>query len=244
MSAKSATLYIECLSALFRWLVQEELASRNPAIGLKGPPVPKSTRKPFTVAEANALFCSEPFNGVIERDWLFWLPRVAIFTGMRLGEIAGLKANDLVLREGHHFFEVRDNEFRKLKNAQSARIIPVHQQLLSIGLLDHVRSVAADGLLFPGQPSGGESGNNATQKKIGRLIRTVHPDPSLVFHSFRHTFKDAMLEAGLPGKVAEAIGGWRDGGGSSMDGYGRGYRERTLAEWMAKIEYVGLLLAS
>lgn len=240
MSAKSATLYIECLSALFRWMVQEELAPRNPAQGLKGPPVPKSTRRPFTVAEANSLFRASPFDGSQGLDWLFWFPRVAIFTGMRLGEIAGLKATDLVTRDDILCFSVQDNEHRKLKTPQSARIIPVHSQLREIGLVEHANSLPSDGLLFPGQPSDGGRGSNATQKKIGRLIRTACPDRSLVFHSFRHTFKDAMLEAGLPRNVAEAIGGWRDGGGSSMDGYGRGYRERTLSEWIEKIEYDGL----
>jgi len=243
MSTKSAMLYVDALNSLFRWLTNEELAPRNPAAGLKGPMVSGETnRRPFTVAELNKLFRASDFNGtgVDGRDWLFWLPRVALFTGARFAELMALRATDVIEVDGVTVFSIAPNADRKLKNKGSKRLVPVHPSLVELGLLEHARKVAQNGLLFP-DAAGPKDMINARNKEIGRKLRAVLPDPSLVFHSFRHTFKDAGARARISRELLALIGGWEvEGGRTAMDGYGRDPLIKVLSEEIGRINFEGL----
>lgn len=60
------------------------------------------------------------------------------------------------------------------------------------------------------------------------------------FHSFRHSYRDALREARIEHDVGLALG-WldlnqREGGAETAALYGRGYRLATLAEAMKRIE--------
>ena len=75
---------------------------------------------------------------------------------------------------------------------------------------------------------------------VGSLRRGAQGiiDRRKVFHSFRHTVKDAFREAEVPKEVYDAIQGHtvRDESGK----YGRGYSLRRLADAMEKLAYPGL----
>ena len=70
----------------------------------------------------------------------FWLPLLALFTGSRLSELAGLKVSDVTHEEligADCVYIVPDVKAgRRLKNKHSARAVPIHQQLIAIGFLD------------------------------------------------------------------------------------------------------------
>jgi integrase len=245
MSPKSVTLYMHAANALFRWLVTEELAPKNPAAGLKGPALPDETeRRPFTVPEMNRLFSAPAFNGKGPkgRGWLYWLPRLALFTGARFAELLALRRADLMEVDGVKVFSIAPNEDRKLKNKGSKRLVPVHPELIKLGLLDHANEVAAGGLLFP-DAAGPKHMMVARNKEIGRKLRAVLPDEDVVFHSFRHTFKDAGTRARIPRELLAAIGGWEvEGGKVAMDGYGRDPLVGILREEVAKIGFEGFIV--
>ncbi|MFT2212355.1 tyrosine-type recombinase/integrase [Rhizobium giardinii] len=63
-------------------------------------------------------------------------------------------------------------------------------------------------------------------------------DKGLTFHSTRHTFRDALREAGVPHDAMQALGGWRPG--TTDERYGDGMRPQTLVKWMNEINYEGL----
>jgi integrase len=67
-------------------------------------------------------------------------------------------------------------------------------------------------------------------------------DKRKVFHSFRHSFKDACRDSGIPVDVHEAITGHAPGhvGG----GHGRGFTVERLADEMAKLRYRRLDLSN
>ena len=72
-------------------------------------------------------------------------------------------------------------------------------------------------------------------------------NPSSVFHSFRHGFKDALRAAGVNEDVNDALTG-HSGGNSVARGYGwkdmvRRFGFPTLAAAVEKVEYPGLDLA-
>ena len=63
----------------------------------------------------------------------------------------------------------------------------------------------------------------------------------LNFHSFRHTYRDAMREADIPDEKVQALGGWSSG--KTEDDYGNGFKASTLAAEVEKISYPDLDLS-
>ncbi|QXQ08250.1 site-specific integrase [Sphingosinicellaceae bacterium] len=243
MSAKSAKLYLECLSSLFRWLNVEELAPKNPALGIKGPSLPDTVnRRSFTVSELNLMFASAPFNATDTQGWLFWLPRIALFTGARFAELLGLKVADIIIVDGINALDIVPNEVRGLKNKVSRRIVPIHPALADIGFLTYVRSLPRDGLLFP-EAAGPANMVTARNKQVGLALRKLIPDRAIVFHSLRHTFKDAAMNSNISRDMVAALGGWElRGGRGAMDDYGRDRLARVLAAEVAKLKFDGVIL--
>lgn len=75
------------------------------------------------------------------------------------------------------------------------------------------------------------------QKKVLKIT-----ERGVSFHCFRHAFRDALREAGIPIDATRALGGWARSGGIE-ERYGQGTRPSTLAKWMKKVSYAGLDLS-
>lgn len=243
MAPKNVVMHVELISSLFKWLAREELADRNVAEAIGRPELPDETpRRPFTVEELNTLFSAPAFSGANGGDWFYWLPRVALFTGARFTEILGLKASDVVEHEGVPMLQIIPNEFRTLKTKASHRLVPVHPELVRLGLLKHAASVPSDGMLFP-DAAGPTNMDKVRNQQMGRAIRAVIADKEVVFHSLRHAFKDAAERADIPRERIAAIGGWEiPGGKSAMDGYGRSKHAAKLAAEIARVRFEGLII--
>lgn len=76
-------------------------------------------------------------GSLVQKDGLYWIPLIVHYTGARLEEIAGLPV-EAVMQQGNNWgFDIRPHEERRLKNLQSERLIPVHEHLIELGLIDH-----------------------------------------------------------------------------------------------------------
>ncbi|HEV2631323.1 MAG TPA: site-specific integrase [Pseudolabrys sp.] len=214
-------------------------------------------REAFTLEELNALFASPVFRdgerpapGAAEAA--YWLPLVALFTGARRAEIAGLTVADVHTVQDVHVFAFRaDRDTGKtLKTRSSARTVPVHPQLIERGWLQYVSSVSRSGgthaWLFPEIAPSAPSKLKAWTKWFHRYMRANGvPDPRKVFHSFRHTFKDALRAARTPEDLSDALTG------HSNPTVGRGYGAKhivhrygieTLKDAIERVNYKGLKL--
>jgi len=67
--------------------------------------------------------------------------------------------------------------------------------------------------------------------------------PEVVFHSFRHNFRDALREAGVPLEVSRFLCGWSNGSSGAEHLYGKGVSVRKLSEELERVKYPGLKLA-
>jgi integrase len=225
-------------------------------------PEEKPTREPWQLEELRLLFASPVFtNGARPTagrgEAAFWLPLLGLFTGARLGELAPLTAEDVSVDETTQIpmITIREDteQGRRLKTATSARVVPVHPELVRIGFLRFVEDTRTkDGktarlfpLLTPG-PKGGFG--EAWSKWFGRYIRSQRiANKASVFHSFRHGFKDALRAAGVSEDINDALTG-HSGAGTVGRRYGakqmvRRFGLPTLAAAVSKVAYPGLDLS-
>lgn len=168
---------------------------------------------------------------------------MALYTGARLEELGQLTIEDVRQEAGRIYLDINDHGEQKfLKNPGSKRRIPVHSQVLDLGFMDYVAAVRQQGHedLFPYVRSATGKRTAAFSKWINRYLRVESgiTDPCKVFHSFRHTFKDACREAGLARDVHNALTGHTTGGVD--EGYGLGFSIRVLGDAMESIKYEGL----
>ena len=143
---------------------------------------------------------------------------------------------------------------RSVKTGSSVRAVPVHSELVGIGFLEFVDRVrqreGSSARLFPKLTPGSKGGfGEAFSKWFGRHKRDLGIDnPSSVFHSFRHGFKDALRAAGVNEDVNDALTG-HSGGNAVARGYGwkdmvRRFGFPTLYAAVEKVRYPGLDLTA
>ena|GEM_PF-2963245 len=71
-----------------------------------------------------------------------WIVLIALFNGMRQGEICQLFCDDIINVNGIDCFRIRDcaERHQSVKNGQSERIIPIHPILLRLGFMSFIES--------------------------------------------------------------------------------------------------------
>ena len=208
LSKKTQANYLSYWSTFFRWCVQCEYMSSDPAAGLKvrRKVHDKTEERPaFTTDELKQIFAdiaAMPDRPHFQRklyDFRFWVPLIALYQGMRLNEICQLFLDDVCVEDGLPCLRVRPDEGReqKVKNSSSIRTIPIHSVLLKLGFLDYVISRYKDKCRKNNQlfeeltrTIGGH------QRKMQRFNVRIHKalkiDSRKTFHSFRHNF-DTVL---------------------------------------------------
>ena len=228
---------------MFGWAVREGWADANPASGLLPGSQPQLARRGFTPRELSAIF--EPLSAEPVASWLFWIPVLGLYTGARLGEICQLLREDVREEGGVLFLNIStfDSQGRRagskrLKTLASARRVPLRPEVLAAGFDVLLRS-DVDPRLFPGAPLGREGDpTHAVSRWFGRhLDRCGLTEPSLVFHSFRHGFRDLCEAAGLSGEHQRALCGWTPA--SVGERYGGARSVAVLARELAKLNFGG-----
>jgi integrase len=161
---------------------------------------------------------------------MYWLPLIGLLSGMRINEIAQLALADIGLLEDVPCFHVaddRDDEMdgrraKRVKTDAARRIVPVHDALVNLGLLDYVQNVSQDGhsVLFPELIGGRDGPGQPASKQFARYCDRVGlRDPELVFHSFRHGTVGRMRTAGIAKELRMVVVG-HSAAEDTHDGYG------------------------
>jgi integrase len=121
---------------------------------------------------------------------------------MRLEEICQLELADVRKEDGVWVFDINRANGKHVKNPSSVRTVPIHSELIRMGLIKHYLQLHAQGKtrLFPrlGQAAGGKYGTNFT-KWFGYYRKAIGLyEPKLDFHSFRHTTATLLRWADVP----------------------------------------------
>ena len=243
------------ICSFFNWAVVEGLISANPVLRLRAVHRVRADtqRAAFSADDLRLLFEKSPMykgcvsarernhaGSIIIKDARFWLPLIALFTGMRIEEIAQLRCRDIRQVDGVWVIDVNTTDGNRLKNQNSQRLIPVHSELLAIGLVDHTKKTNASGheRLWPvfrkdkhGSYSAGYSKWFGQYKNLIGLT-----DPKKTFHSFRHTFIDQLKQLDVPdGKIQELVG--HANHSITTGRYGKPYRPAALKEVIDGLEF-------
>lgn len=142
-----------------------------------------------------------------------WLMLIGIYTGARLGQICDIELS---------FFEkVGDidvlNFKIKNKNKASVRKVPIHADLIKLGLLEYVEKQKKKGRLKLIQISNKKASKFFTEFKRSCGIH----DDNKVFHSFRSTCVDCLKQCGVAFEERCQYVGHDSGGGVHNTVYAR-----------------------
>ncbi len=208
----------------------------------------ENPRRPFEEKELVALLSAGIFtSGERPRGGggaaAFWFPLISLLSGARLNEIAQLRQIDIQQEGDHWYFDIGTDGGRSVKTVSSRRRVPVHPELIRLGLLEYRtkglgKNKTPEASLWPDvQSEDPQYRSTAWSKWFNRYLRKSVglTDPGLVFHSFRHTFKRLARDAGLTEELHDALTG-HAGSGSIGRGYGDGFSLPSLAEAIQKIE--------
>ena len=243
--------YLLHIASMFNWARKEQWVVFNPFEGLAvhDPVADEDRRDPFTVQQLTTLFSTAPWD----RPWAngggragdYWVPLLCLFHGLRNGEAAGLRVEDIDEKDGVPVLHVRAYNERRLKTAGSRGFVPIHPEVRLMGFLAYIeqRRKAGEVLLFP---EGTANRRGQVGAKLGErfsaAVKTLgFEGRKLGMHSFRHNFEDRLRAAELPERTALALARRTEAGSSR--GYGDGLSARQKAEAIEKIAYPGLDLS-
>ena len=187
-----------CRSSLEK-AVEEGLITRNPSIGCKLPPKKNGEMKVLTQNEIVRLLNQAYDEGYYE---MFLLE---LTTGMRRGEILGLKWRDLNLETGELNIkrQLTTKGISVPKTKSSIRTVLLPPDMLD--LLREMKKTAKYDWIFPSPVKEGEPRNpTAITKRFRIMLERAHCKHAR-FHDLRHTFATMALENGMDVKTLSAM---------------------------------------
>ena len=201
---------LSALKAFFDYCINNKLVNMvNPAQGLliSGANNLAESYDPFVDEELQKIFAPALYLKKSNLPDLYWGPLIALYTGARAEELASLDLSQIFPVKGVWIIHILDG-----KTVNAKRRVPVHDQLLSLGFLDYVKSVKEAGYtkLFPHLQDGKNGFKKNMCRQFGEYldlpeVNIVHP--LKVFHSFRHTVITALTDAGVNDGLKRALVG-------------------------------------
>lgn len=228
----------------------------------------RQSKAPFTNEELKKIFgCfwySETPNASLKAREAkidpprFWLPLMALYSGARPEELAQLYLSDFKIIDGvkcMHITDTLDDEddktlnVKKTKNQKSNRAVPLHDELLKLGLWEYVQELKTQGKtrLFEELKASGVDQRIAAaySKWFNRhLTRDTGipketPGGKKCLYSFRHTFINYCVQHGIEDKYFEPlVGHATDGNDVTYSYYAKAIKPKTLKrEVLDKISF-------
>lgn len=237
--------YLQTYKTMFGWAKINGYLVDNPFEGLSlqtGKANKEAPRLPFSDKALASILSALLSSAATVQPHHKWGTLIALHMGARLNEVAQLDLRDITLRDGIWCVDFNANgPNKKLKNAASKRVVPVHPRLIELGLLEYmdtVRRVSTNTRLFPQlsyTPSDGYGRN------LGRWFNeTLLPTLGIkskqnTFHSLRHTVIERLIAAEVSQAHIMAIVG-HEPGTTTLKVYNRnGFPPRQLLAALGSI---------
>lgn len=217
VTAQTANKHLLVIAGLLNWATGSGYCASNFAKGLqirlpKGNP--RDARSIWTKEDLKILFAENtyPLTGPAH---MFWLPILGLLTGARIDELSQLFIEDIRTTNGVWCLHIDDTNDKRLKTSFSRRVVPLHPFLVeTLSLPEYASDLKAAGgtRLFPelflSLSECRKIASNNFSKFIRRKLKISNT--KLSFHSFRHTVKQYMLNAGVEKAIRNDLLGWQN----------------------------------
>ena len=193
---------------------------RNPFDGVRANKLGKDSvkRETLNTAELKGVIAACQASG----DDLALILLLVAFTGARLGEIIGLRLEDIRLAGRVPSIHIREYGQRTLKTSNSERILPLHPMVLPLLKLQY-KTVAKEKkkVLFPRYADGKSMPSSDTASAtLNKRLKVLITQKHITNHCFRHTLEDRMRNSDIPkDRRDEFLGHAKQDSG---DNYGEG----------------------
>ena len=245
-SKQTVRNYTTHVAALFDTLAQKGQVEGNPVAGLvKIKTREKKARRaegfgwePFDEATLRRIY--DPANLAIPRkDHVRWGALLGLYTGARVGEVAQLALRDFEMVGSIPCLRVQaEMDGQRIKSDAGQRLIPLHPDLLALGLMERVERLRAAGeeWLFPGLKLDGAAGvGNAPSKGFSYYLKTLNLKPRrtngrIGFHSLRKNVTQALQSGSVPEERRRAYMGHEPGEDTHQVTYMRAWAPHELEQ--------------
>ena len=250
LSDSSINQQLTRASQCFKWGVQNGLLQSNPAenVTIGNSSKPQEQRKEFEIEDLKAIFHSDEYiKDTFTYSYQFWVPIVALFTGMRIEEICQLHLEDINKVNNVYVFDLFNKDDRERKTQAGQRYVPIHSFLSDVLQLPmRVTHLFNNGnnKLFPDikQGTNGLYGHYPSKwfNERYKKRKCGIDDKKKVFHSFRHTVTNHLKQKGVnDNMLAELIG--HELPGETLGRYGKKYQPEVLYENVVQhVDFEGL----
>ena len=204
LSPKTVRNIHQIISSAMNLAREQKLIAANPADGCALPRLEHREMQTLPVEQLQSFLREAKDSGVFE---LYYLELV---TGLRRGELLGLKWEDVDLERGD--LRVRRQIARisgevveaPLKTKNAYRTLPLAEDTVSI-LLEQKKKVGGSPWVFP-SPTGGPISPDSVLHMLHRVLKRAGL-PRIRFHDLRHTFATLALQNGVDVKTVSGMRG-------------------------------------
>ena len=230
---------LAALRVAFKWGVNNVRVASNPSAGVAVLHRKRADERMlgFTDEEARTILqAAEKETRPVTR----WLPLLCAASGARVGEMAQLRSEDVIVQDGIHALRITA-EAGSVKTLGSERVIPLHSAVIEAGFLAFAEG--RQGPLFYDPKRRKADAKKPPHKIVAKNVaawvqglglevgRAHRKDPS---HAWRHRFKTLARAARINDSVADAIVG------HAPDSMAKAYGTVTLATMKEAMERIAL----
>ena len=192
----------QMIGSAYNLAIEQKLVTRNPAQGCALPKVEHKEMKTLTADQLSAFFREARDSGV------FALYYIDLTTGLRRGELLGLKWLDIDLEKGDLRVQRQIGRIdgkiieMPLKTKNAYRTLPLSADAINV-LMQQRRKTGNSEWVFL-SPTGGPMSPDSVLHMLHRILKRAGL-PKVRFHDLRHTFATLALQNGVDIKTVSGM---------------------------------------
>ena len=202
LSAKTVRNIHQIISSALKLAIEQRLIARNPADGCALPKAERKEMQTLPVEQLTSFLREAKDSGV------FALYYIDLTTGLRRGELLGLKWSDIDLEKGDLRVQRQIGRINgkiiemPLKTKNAYRTLPLSADAIDV-LMQQRRKTGNSEWVFP-SPTGGPMSPDSVLHMLHRVLKRAGL-PKVRFHDLRHTFATLALQNGVDIKTVSGM---------------------------------------